>query len=220
MDKIPLTPRTTLKRLPKRGSHEREVINEILDEGFVCHVGFTVDGQPCVIPTGYARVEDQLIIHGSQASRMLRTLGQGIDVCVTVTLIDGLVLARSAFHHSMNYRSVVIFGRAGLVEDREEKLAALFALSEHMIPGRWQDVREPNESELQQTIVLSLPINEASAKIRTGPPLDDEEDYDLPVWAGVIPLKLAAEIPLADPRLTPGVMARDYKLKFPRLARQ
>src|SRR5213080_3902093 len=133
------TPRTTLKRLPKRGSHEREVIDRILDEGFICHVGFVVDGQPFVIPTGYARVEDNLIIHGSQASRMLRALGQGIDICVTVTLIDGLVLARSAFHHSMNYRSVVVFGRATPIADPDEKLAALRALSDHMIPGRWED---------------------------------------------------------------------------------
>src|SRR6185295_2532489 len=149
------TPRTTLKRLPKRGSHEREVIDRILDEGFICHVGFAVDGQPVVIPTGYARVADQLIVHGSQASRMLRAVGQGIDVCVTVTLIDGVVLARSSFHHSMNYRSVMVFGRARVIDDREDKLRALFALSEHMIHGRWQDVREPSEEELRQTPVLT-----------------------------------------------------------------
>jgi len=179
MEKIPQTPRTTLKRLPKRGSYDRELINSILDEGFICHAGFIVDGKPCVIPTGYARVGDSLVIHGSQASRMLRTLGQGIDVCVTVTLVDGLVLARSAFHHSMNYRSVVVFGRATVIDDPDAKLAALRALSEHMIPGRWDDARQPNESEMQQTTVLSLALTEASAKVRTGPPLDDEEDYDL-----------------------------------------
>src|ERR1043166_7128423 len=151
MSTLPPTPRTTLKRLPKRGSHEREVINQILDEGFICHVGFAVNGRPFVIPTGYARVDDSLIIHGSQASRMLRTLGKGIEVCVTVTLIDGLVLARSAFHHSMNYRSVVILGHAPLIEDREENLAALFALSDHFIKGRWHKVRQPSEAELQQT---------------------------------------------------------------------
>src|SRR3989440_10905702 len=177
MEQLSETQRTTLKRLPKRGSHERDVINQVLDEGFICHIGFAIDGQPFVIPTGYARAGDQLFIHGSQASRMLRALKEGIDACVTVTLIDGLVLARSAFHHSMNYRSVVVFGRAALIENREEKLAALFALSEHMVPGRWNDVREPNEQELQKTSVLSLPLTEASAKIRTGPPLDDEEDY-------------------------------------------
>ena len=158
MDTIPQTPRTTLKRLPQRGSYDRELIDRILDEGFICHVGFAVDGRPFVIPTGYARVGDRLFIHGSQASRMLRTLGQGIDVCVTVTLIDGLVLARSAFHHSMNYRSVVVFGNARMVDDPDEKLAALRALSEHMIPGRWDDVREPDERELQLTTVLSLPL--------------------------------------------------------------
>ena len=210
------TPRTTLKRLPKRGSHEREVIDRILDEGFICHVGFVVDGQPFVIPTGYARVEGNLIVHGSQASRMLRALGQGIDVCVTVTLIDGLVLARSAFHHSMNYRSVMVFGRARVIDDRAEKLEALFSLSEHMIPGRWKDVREPSEEELQQTTVLSLPIEEGSAKIRTGPPLDDEEDYALPVWAGVIPLKVVAETPIADPRMPANAPIPDYAARYSR----
>lgn len=210
MNKLPQTPRTTLKRLPKRGSHERETINQILDEGFICHVGFAIEGQPFVIPTGYARTEDKLIIHGSQASRMLRALKTGIDVCVTVTLIDGLVLARSAFHHSMNYRSVVVFGRATLIEEREAKLAALFALSEHMIPGRWDDVRQPTEAELQQTTVLSLPIDEASAKIRTGPPLDDEEDYAMIVWAGVLPAQLTTSDPIADPRLPPNIEVPDY----------
>jgi nitroimidazol reductase NimA-like FMN-containing flavoprotein (pyridoxamine 5'-phosphate oxidase superfamily) len=215
MNELPRTQRTTLKRLPQRGSFERQQINEILDEGFVCHVGFVVNGEPVVIPTGYARDGDALIIHGSQASRMLRQLGQGIDVCVTVTLIDGLVLARSAFHHSMNYRSVVVFGRARVIEDREEKLFALTALSEHMIPGRWDEVREPNDRELQLTTVLSIPLTEASAKVRTGPPVDDEEDYDLSVWAGVIPLQMIANEPLADPRLganiPPPRYASDYR---------
>ena len=211
-----LTPRTTLKRLPKRGSHDRKVIDQILDEGFICHVGFVSDGQPIVIPTGYARVEDELIIHGSQASRMLCNVGKGIQVCVTVTLIDGLVLARSAFHHSMNYRSVVIFGNASVVEDRNEKIEALRALSEHMIPGRWKDVREPNEAEMQQTTVLSLPITEASAKIRTGPPLDDEEDYDLPIWAGVIPLRMIADEPVPDPRLPDDINAPEYAVHYDR----
>jgi nitroimidazol reductase NimA-like FMN-containing flavoprotein (pyridoxamine 5'-phosphate oxidase superfamily) len=216
MDKLPRTPRTILKRLPQRGHYDRELINQILDEGFLCHVGFVAEGQPFVIPTGYARANDQLFIHGSQASRMLRTAGQGIDVCVTVTLVDGLVLARSAFRHSMNYRSVVVFGRATVVDDRKEKLAALLALSEHMIPGRWADVRKPNERELQSTTVLSLPLTEASAKIRTGPPLDDEEDYDLPIWAGVVPLRLVADLPIDDPRLKAEIAPPDYAQRYER----
>jgi nitroimidazol reductase NimA-like FMN-containing flavoprotein (pyridoxamine 5'-phosphate oxidase superfamily) len=218
MEEFTQTARTTLKRLPKRGAFDRESINQILDEGFICHVGFAVDGQPFVIPTGYARAGDRLFIHGSQASRMLRTLGQGIDVCLTVTLIDGLVLARSAFHHSMNYRSVVVFGRATVVDEPEEKLAALRALSEHMIPGRWDDAREPNERELQLTTVLSLPLAEASAKVRTGPPLDDEEDYDLPIWAGVIPLRLIAGAPTPDPRLPAGIAPPSYAVDYSRSA--
>lgn len=212
---FPQTDRTRLKRLPKRGHYDREIVNAVLDEGFICHVGFVVDGHPFVIPTGYGRVDDKLYIHGSQASRMLRTLAGGVDVCVTVTLVDGLVLARSAFHHSMNYRSVVVFGKAELVADREEKLAALFALSEHIIRGRWNDVREPTEQELIATSVLVLPLAEASAKIRTGPPLDDEEDYNLPVWAGVVPLKMVAGQPIKDPRLTdeiePPLYASQYR---------
>lgn len=215
-NRISQTQRTTLKRLPKRGSHDREVINSILDEGFICHVGFCVDGHPFVIPTGYARAEGKLFIHGSQASRMLRRLSEGIEVCVTVTLIDGLVMARSAFHHSMNYRSVVIFGRATPVEDGDEKNAALFALSEHMISGRWKDVRTPSQSELQQTTVLSLPIDEASAKIRTGPPLDDEEDYAMDVWAGVLPLRMVAEEPIVDPRLRAEINVPAYALNYQR----
>jgi nitroimidazol reductase NimA-like FMN-containing flavoprotein (pyridoxamine 5'-phosphate oxidase superfamily) len=216
MNELPQTTRTTLKRLPKRGSHERETINEILDEGFICHVGFVVDGQPLVIPTGYARVKDKLLIHGSQASRMLRALKTGIDVCVTVTLIDGLVLARSAFHHSMNYRSVVIFGRAALIEDREAKISALFALSEHFVSGRWDEVRGPSDAELQQTTVLSLPIDEGSAKIRTGPPLDDEEDYAMNVWAGVLPLRLTTSTPIPDPRLPADTEIPSYVIDYSR----
>jgi nitroimidazol reductase NimA-like FMN-containing flavoprotein (pyridoxamine 5'-phosphate oxidase superfamily) len=216
MDEFTKTARTALKRLPQRGAFDRESINQILDEGFICHVAFTVDGQPFVIPTGYARAGDRLFIHGSQASRMLRTLGQGIEVCLTVTLIDGLVLARSAFHHSMNYRSVVVFGNARVVDDPDEKLGALRALSEHMIPGRWDDVREPNERELQLTTVLSLTLDEASAKVRTGPPLDDEEDYELSVWAGVIPLRLVANAPIPDPRLPAEIDPPPYALDYSR----
>ncbi len=213
---FPQTNRTTLKRLPKRGQYERESVYSILDEGFICHVGFAVEGQPFVIPTGYARLDDTLYIHGSQASRMLRTLADGVDVCVTVTLIDGLVLARSAFHHSMNYRSVVVFGRATVVEEKDEKRAALFTFSEHVVRGRWDDVREPTEQELKATTVLSLPLLEASAKVRTGPPLDDEEDYSLPVWAGVIPLRLVAGEPTNDPRLPEGIEVPEYARKYSR----
>ena len=213
---FPQTDRTKLKRLPKRGHFDRETVYAILDEGFICHVGFTVDGQPFVIPTGYARAGDKLYIHGSQASRMLRTLAGGLDACVTVTIVDGLVLARSAFHHSMNYRSVLILGRATLVEDSEEKMTALVALSEHIVRGRWADVREPTDEEMVQTTVLCLPIAEASAKIRTGPPLDDEEDYALPIWAGIVPLKLVAGEPIKDPRLPDGIGVPEYASHYKR----
>ena len=195
------TDRTKVKRLPARGAYDRETIYSILDEGFVCHVGFVIDGQPYVIPTGYARISDHLYIHGSSASRMLRNLAQGIDVCVTVTHVDGLVLARSAFHHSINYRSVVVLGKAEMVEDRGEKDMALEAFTEHIIPGRWPEIRWPNELELKATSVLKLSIDEASAKIRTGDPKDDEEDYVIKVWAGVIPLNLVAGEPVPDERL-------------------
>ena len=214
---FPQTPRTILKRLPKRGVFDRQLVYEILDEGFICHVGFAVDGQQFVIPTGYARVDDQLYIHGSQVSRMLRTLAQGIDVCVAVTLVDGLVLARSAFHHSINYRSVVIFGRATMVEDRAAKLAALFAFSEHVVPGRWNDVREPTDQELKATTVLALPLEEVSAKVRTGPPIDDEEDYSMDIWAGVLPLKVVAGAPVNDPRLPENVEPPSYALQYTRV---
>src|SRR5438128_11322280 len=206
---FPQTERTTLKRLPQRGVYDRQLVYGILDEGFICHVSFAVDGQPFVIPTGYARVDDQLYIHGSQVSRMLRTLAQDVDVCVAVTLVDGLVLARSAFHHSMNYRSVVVFGKAEEVTERDEKLCVLAALVEHVCRGRSADARGPTEKELKQTIVLRLPIAEASAKIRTGPPADDAEDYALPIWAGVLPLTLQPLTPMADNTLpVPDYVAR------------
>lgn len=195
------TTRTTLKRLPKRGSFERETVYGILDEGFVCHVGFIVDGQPFVIPTAYGRAGDVLYIHGARASRMQKTLAAGADVCITVTLVDGLVLARSAFHHSINYRSVVVFGRPRVVEDEAEKALAMEAFTEHVMPGRWADVRWPTAQELAATTVLALSLTEASAKIRTGPPIDDEEDYALNVWAGVLPLGVEPRAPEADPRL-------------------
>lgn len=198
-----LTERTTLRRLPKRGDHERATIDAILDEALVCHVGFAVEGQPYVIPTIHGRMDDRLYVHGSAASRMLRTLSGGVPVCVTVTLIDGLVMARSAFHHSMNYRSVVVLGTAVPVEDAGEKLAALRTIVEHVSPGRWAEAREPNDKEMKATSVLRLPISEASAKIRSGPPIDDEEDYAMPIWAGVVPLRLVAQAPVADARLHP-----------------
>ena len=195
------TEKTKIKRRPKRGSYERDTIYKILDEAIVCHIGFTVDDQPFVIPTGYARRGDELLIHGSSASRMMRALAWEKDVCVTVTLIDGLVLARSAFHHSMNYRSVVIFGRAKTINNDIEKLKALEVFTEHIAAGRWSEIRLPNEKELKATSVLSLPLREASAKIRTGGPVDDAEDYELDIWAGVIPLKLTAGEAIADEKL-------------------
>jgi nitroimidazol reductase NimA-like FMN-containing flavoprotein (pyridoxamine 5'-phosphate oxidase superfamily) len=210
------TDRTTLRRLPARGFYDRDLVYKILDEGFICHVGFVVDTQPIVIPTGYGRIGDQLYIHGSQASRMLRTLKTGVAACVTVTLVDGLVLARSAFHHSINYRSVVIFGNAKLVDDAQEKLAALLAFSEQVIRGRWNDVREPTEQELKATTVLVLPLDEVSAKVRTGPPIDDEADYELPVWAGVIPLRVIAREPIPDPRLPSEIAVPEYVLTYER----
>ncbi len=212
------TERTTLKRLPKRGEYDHAAVHQILDEAFICHVGFVVDGKPVVIPTSYARIGAALYIHGSAASRMLRSLEEGIDVCVTVTLIDGLVLARSAFHHSINYRSVVIFGAANLVDDPDEKIKALHAFTDQVVPGRWEEVRWPNESELRATLVLKLPLVEVSAKVRTGPPIDDEEDYELSVWAGVVPLKLTAGPPINDDRLTTGIEAPEYARNYGRPA--
>lgn len=210
------TDRTKVKRLPDRGHYDRETIYPILDEAFICHVGYVFDGQPYVIPTGFARIGNDLYIHGSSASRMLRNLSKGIDVCVTVTLIDGLVLARSAFHHSINYRSVVILGKARLVEDQDEKNRALEVFTEHVVPGRWADVRWPTELELKATSVLKLPIEEASAKIRTGDPKDDEEDYAMDVWAGVLPLSAKAGIPINDSRLEQGIAAPEYITTYSR----
>jgi uncharacterized protein len=204
------TPRTRVRRLPKRGVYERTQIDAILDEGLVCHVGFVHDGHPVVIPTLFARVGDLVYFHGSAASRMLRTVAGGVEACLTVTLLDGLVLARSAFHHSANYRSVVVFGRAQIIEERAEKLAALEAFAERAVPGRWAEVRPPTAKELKATTVLSLPLDEASAKVRSGPPVDDEEDYALDVWAGVLPLRLVAGDPVPDPRLPAGVSVPEY----------
>jgi nitroimidazol reductase NimA-like FMN-containing flavoprotein (pyridoxamine 5'-phosphate oxidase superfamily) len=213
------TPRTTLRRLPTRGSYERDTVHAILDEALVAHLGFVQEAQPFVIPTIHARVGDVVYVHGSAASRMLRGLARGIPACLTVTLVDGLVLARSAFHHSMNYRSVVVLGAAELVTDDDEKRRALDAIVEHVAPGRSAEVRGPNEKELKATSVLRLGLDECSAKVRTGGPVDDEEDYALPCWAGVLPLRLVAGQPLADSRLQPGTeisasiaaWARDFR---------
>jgi len=198
---IAKTPETRVKRVPKRGHYDFDTIAKILDEGLVCHVGFVVNDQPFVIPTAYGRVDDCVYIHGAGASRLIRTLQTGVDVCFTVTLLDGLVLARSAYHHSMNYRSVVLFGKAQTVPGEEEKMTALRAFTEHVLAGRWDQVRSPNPQELAETCVLKLPIVEASAKVRTGPPIDAEADYSLPVWAGVLPLASTAGEPIPDPRL-------------------
>jgi nitroimidazol reductase NimA-like FMN-containing flavoprotein (pyridoxamine 5'-phosphate oxidase superfamily) len=213
---IKQTKKTKIRRLPKRGNYDRGVLNSILDEAFICHVGFAVDGQPYVIPTGFARVGEHLYIHGSAASRMLRAVAGGIDVCVTVTLIDGLVLARSAFHHSINYRSVVVLGKATMVDDPSEKDKALEAITEHIVPGRWADVRWPNELELKATTVLKLPIEEASAKIRTGGPIDDDEDYEMDVWAGVLPISLTPRAPIPDERIKPNISLPDYVADYKR----
>ncbi|HYR56224.1 MAG TPA: pyridoxamine 5'-phosphate oxidase family protein [Myxococcaceae bacterium] len=210
------TDRTTLRRFPKRGNYQREVVEAILDEGLTCHLGFVVDEQPYVIPTTHARCGDRLYVHGAAAGRMLRTLKEGAPVCVTVTLLDGLVLARSAFHHSMNYRSVVVLGVATEVAEAGEKKAALEAIVEHVLPGRAAQVRPPSESELKSTTVLSIPLREVSAKIRTGPPLDDESDYGWPCWAGEIPLRLAASPPVADPRLDPRTVVPGYAKDYQR----
>jgi uncharacterized protein len=210
------TPRTRVVREPERAAYDRETVYQILDEGFLCHVGFAVEGQPFVIPTSYGRVESNLYIHGSAASRMLRQMKDGVAVCVTVTLLDGLVLARSIFNHSMNYRSVVILGKATLVDDPKEKIEALYALSQHILPGRWDDSRQPNERELKATSVQRVPIEEFSAKVRVGPPVDDAEDYAFPTWAGVVPLKMVAGEPIDDARLLPGQEVPGYARRYTR----
>jgi len=210
------TPRTRLVREADRAVYDREAAYRILDEGFLCHVGFVADGQPFVIPTSYGRKGDNLFVHGSAASRMLRQLKEGVLVCITVTLLDGLVLARSIFNHSMNYRSVVVLGKATLVDDPGEKIEALRLLSEHIIPGRWADVRQPNERELKATSILRVPIEEFSAKVRKGPVVDDEEDYSFPTWAGVVPLEMVAGEPIEDERLLPGQSAPEYARNYSR----
>ncbi len=203
------TTRTKVRRLRKRGVYDKARVHAILDEGIICHVGFVMDGQPYVIPTLYARAGERLYVHGSAVSRMLKSLAGGVDICVTVTLVDGYVLARSAFHHSMNYRSIVILGRARLVSARREKLKALRTITDHIVPKRWDEVRKPNELEMKQTSVLALPLEEVSAKVRTGPPVDDDEDYALRVWAGVVPIRRTLGEPIGDGRVLPGVNTID-----------
>jgi len=208
--------RTRVVREPHRGIYDRATAYKILDEGLVCHIGFAVDGQPFVIPTGYGRADDHLYVHGSAASRMLRNLDQGVPICLTVTLLDGLVLARSIFNHSMNYRSVVVLGTAFAVKDREEKLEALRTISEHIVPGRWVESRQPNEQELKATLVMRLPIAEFSAKVRQGPPIDDEEDREFPTWAGIIPFQIVAGAPIPDPKLDSRYKVPEYAEHYSR----
>jgi len=209
-----MSERTRIVRESGRAVYDRGAICKILDEGFVCHVGFTVDGQTYVIPTMYARVGDAIYFHGSAASRMLRGVGSGLNVCLTVTLADGLVLARSVFNHSMNYRSVVALGSAVIVDEPSEKLAALQAFTEKILPGRWNDARQPNEKELKATSILRLPLNEVSAKVRVGGVEDDAEDYALKVWAGIVPLRLVADEPVRDERCDASIPAPNYAKKF------
>jgi uncharacterized protein len=215
-DSFAPTERTQIVREPQRAVYDRAAIYTILDEGFVCHVGFSVDSQTYVIPTMYARVADFLYFHGSAASRMLRNLSNGFPVCITVTLTDGLVLARSVFNHSMNYRSVVALGTATLVEGPAEKLDALHAFTERILPGRWSDARQPNEKELKATSILKLPLTEISAKVRVGPVEDDADDYALSVWAGIVPLRLIADAPIRDERCDASLPVPSYAINFRR----
>ncbi|MGE0571164.1 MAG: pyridoxamine 5'-phosphate oxidase family protein [Dehalococcoidia bacterium] len=205
MSEFPKTPRNRVKRLPKRAEYDRDVVYAVVDSAPICHVGFVQDGQPFVLPTIHARLDDTLIIHGSTASRMMKALGGGSELCVTVTHLDGLVLARSAFHHSMNYRSAVLFGRGEIIKDQAEKLAALEAVSELLVPGRWAEIRRPTEQELKATTVVRMLIESASVKSRAGDPIDDEADYSLPIWAGVLPISATPGALRADARLDPAV---------------
>jgi nitroimidazol reductase NimA-like FMN-containing flavoprotein (pyridoxamine 5'-phosphate oxidase superfamily) len=213
-DQLAVTERTRVVREANRAVYDRDAVYKILDEGFVCHVGFTADLQTYVIPTMYARLGDAIYFHGSAASRMLRGVSSGLNVCITVTLTDGLVLARSVFNHSMNYRSVVALGNAIIVAEPAEKLAALQAFTEKLLPGRWDDARQPNERELQATSILRLPLNELSAKVRTGGVEDDADDYALSVWAGIMPLRLVADAPLRDERCDPAIPTPAYAQNF------
>jgi len=214
------TERTRIRRHPERGSYDARLIRSILDEALICHLAYVdAEGQPRVIPTIHARIGDTLFLHGSQASRTMQSLKEGIEVAVAATIVDGLVLARSAFSHSMNYRSVVVYGRAREVLDREEQFAAARALADHVAPGRAADARMPNDAELTQTTMLALPIEEASAKVRTGPPKDDEADLDLPIWAGVLPVRFATGEPVPSPELDDGIPVPGYLTSYRRRTR-
>jgi nitroimidazol reductase NimA-like FMN-containing flavoprotein (pyridoxamine 5'-phosphate oxidase superfamily) len=210
------THRNRIRRLPKRGQYDRETLYRILDEALICHVGFVANRQPYVIPINFARVDDRIILHGAKASRLLKHSAGGHPVCVEATLVDGLVLARSVFHHSVNYRSAIVFGKGQLIQDEQEKLAALQAVTEHMIPGRWQEARLPNRKELNATSVVSIQIEEASAKIRSGPAVDEEEDYALPVWAGILPLQEMPSLPLRDEVQSEDIPLPDYIARYSR----
>lgn len=210
MTQFTQTTRTRMQRLPKRGHYDRETIHRILDEALICHVGFVEHGQPFVIPINFARVEDTIVLHGAKASRLLKHIEAGNPICIEATIVDGLVLARSVFHHSVNYRSVVLFGTGKAVTEEHEKMAALEAVTEHLIPGRWKEARLPNRKELRATRVVSIQIDEASAKIRVGPPGDEAEDYSLPVWAGLLPLQEKSLAPIRDEVQSEAVRLPDY----------
>lgn len=216
MSNFPVSATNRVKRLPKRGHYDHATVYSIIDEALVCHVAFAVDGIPTVIPTLHARRDDMLLLHGAKTSRLLRHVGAGNPVSVAITLIDGIVLARSVFHSSMNYRSVVIHGSGALLESDSEKTAALEAFAEHIVPGRWSDARRPTKKELKATTVVAIPIDVAAAKVRTGPPLDEEEDYALPIWAGVLPLSLMRGSAIPDPRLDSGVEVPPYVRRYRR----
>jgi len=210
MTQFTRTDKNRINRLPKRGHYDEQTIYSILDEALICHVGFVEKKQPYVIPINFARMDDSIVLHGAKASRLLKHVAQGHPVCVEATIVDGLVLARSVFHHSVNYRSVVLFGKGYLIEEEQEKLAALKAITEHLIPGRWEETRPPNRKELNATAVVSIKIDEASAKVRVGPPIDDEEDYVLPVWAGVLPLQEMPLSPVRDELLQENISLPGY----------
>ena len=210
------TDRNRIKRLPKRGHYDRETIHRILDEALICHVAFVEKGQPYVIPINFARMGDRIVLHGAKASRLLKHIEAGDPICVEVTIVDGLVLARSVFNHSVNYRSVVVFGKGRLIEDQQEKLAALQAVTEHLIPGRWQEARLPNRKELNATSVVSINMDEASAKVRVGPPVDEPEDYALPVWAGILPLQETPLPPIRDEVQSENIPLPKYVAQYSR----